>query len=70
MDEVGLCLCGHVEKMHEKHIGHCKEYNYGSFEMKCTCPVFSPFMILRDEETIHELTDELDTPLLEEPLDA
>jgi len=70
MDEVGLCLCGHAENLHEKRVGHCKEYNYGSFDMKCTCPAFAPFMMLRDEETIHELTDELDLPLLEEPLDA
>ena len=70
MDEIGLCLCGHTEDLHDKDNAYCKEYNYGSFEMKCTCRMFSPFMLLKDEEAIHELTDEFEIPLLEEALDA
>jgi len=68
---VELCVCGHCKDRHAmKGEGMCREYLYGNFDMKCTCPCYAPFMTLSRDEDILNLTDELSQPYLEEPLDT
>lgn len=51
---VEICQCGHLKGKHWKDKdgdpGICGEYLYNSFEDKCRCEQYFPFMVM-DKET-------------------
>ena len=51
-----ICVCGHAKDNHAHNTDYCLEYPYGNFDNKCTCPCYSPFLTLSNEDDIRDLT--------------
>ncbi len=53
-DSVEICECGHLKEKHWKdkkgRPGICGEYIYNTFEDKCRCDCYRPYMTI-DKET-------------------